>query len=123
MFKKHPFLGVGPYQFRKELPNYLSEQVKVEIFQHKLYDEAHNIYLDYLATMGAVGFLGLLFFLFTVFRLLVLKYKVHKPGFERNLVLGVLIAFASFCVAGFFNQSFHDSEILLNLCFLLGLVL
>lgn len=123
MFKKHPVLGVGPYRFRKELPNYLPEQVKTEIFKHELYDEAHNIYLDYLATMGTIGLVSLLFFLFTVFRLLVLKYKIHKPGFEKNLVLGVLIAFTGFCVAGLFSQSFHDSEILLNLCFLLGLVL
>ncbi|MHC4394554.1 MAG: O-antigen ligase family protein [Planctomycetota bacterium] len=123
MFKKHPFLGIGPYQFRKELPNYLPEQVKAQIFKNSFYDEAHNIYLDCLATMGAIGLLSLLFFLFTVFRLLVLKYKIHKPGFEKNLVLGVLIAFTGFCVAGLFSQSFHDSEILLNLLFLLGLVL
>jgi O-antigen ligase len=123
MFKEHPLCGIGPYQFKKQLPNYLSEEVKTEIFKHHSYDEAHSIYFDYLASMGIMGFLGLLFFLFMVFRLLVTKYKTYNPGFEKNLILGVLIAFTSFCVGGLFNQTFHDSEILLNLCFLLGLVL
>jgi O-antigen ligase len=123
MFKEHPFLGIGPYQFREELPNYLSEEVKAEVFEHHSYSTAHSIYFDYLGTMGIMGFLGLLFFLITVFYLLVSKYKTCNPGFDKNLALGVLIAFTSFCMAGFSHQSFHDSEILLNLCFLLGLVL
>jgi O-antigen ligase len=123
MFKEHPFLGIGPYQFREELPNYLSEEVKAKVFEHHSYNHAHSIYFDYLGTMGIMGFLGLLFFLITVFYLLVSKYKTCNPGFDKNLALGVLIAFASFCIAGLTHQSFHDSEILLNLCFLLGLVL
>ncbi|MBA7608761.1 hypothetical protein ES703_15943 [subsurface metagenome] len=123
MFKEHPFLGIGPYQFREELPNYLSEEVKAEVFEHQSYSTAHSIYFDYLATMGIIGFLGLLFFLFAAFRLLVLKYKTCNPGFDKALALGVLIAFASFCIGGLTHQSFHDSEILLNLCFLLGAVL
>ena len=123
MFKEHPFLGIGPYQFREELPNYLSEEVKAEVFEHHSYNHAHSIYFDYLGTMGIMGFSGLLFFLITVFYLLVSKYKTCNPGFDKNLALGVLIAFTSFCIGGLTHQSFHDSEILLNLCFLLGLVL
>jgi O-antigen ligase len=123
MFKAHPLFGIGPYRFEEELPNYVSEEVKAEIFQHQSYSHAHSIYFDYLATMGLIGFLGLLFFLITVFYLLVSKYKTCNPGFDKNLALGVLIAFASFCIGGLTHQTFHDSEILLNLCFLLGLVL
>jgi O-antigen ligase len=123
MFKEHPFFGIGPYRFGEELPNYASEEVQAEIFKHQYYGNAHSIYFDYLATMGIAGFLGLLFFLFTVFRLLIWKYKSCDSTFEKNLVLGVLIAVVSFSIAGFFEQSFHRSEILLNLCFILGLVL
>jgi len=123
MFKEHPFLGIGLSKFREELPNYLSEEVEAEVFQHQSYSTAHSIYFDYLATMGIMGFLGLLFFLITAFYLLVSKYKTCNPGFDKNLALGVLIAFASFCIGGLTHQSFHDSEILLNLCFLLGLIL
>lgn len=123
MFKEHPLFGIGPYRFEEELPNYVSEEVKAEVFEHHSYNHAHSIYFDYLGTMGIMGFLGLLFFLITVFYLLVSKYKTCNSSFDKNLVLGVLIAFTSFCIAGLFHQSFHDSEILLNLCFLLGLVL
>jgi O-antigen ligase len=123
MFKEHPFFGIGPYQFRKELPNYLSEEVDAEIFKHHSYHHAHSIYFDCLATMGIIGFGGLLFFLFTVFYLLISKYKSCDPSFDKNLALGVLIAFTSFCIGGLTHQYFHHSVILLNLCFILGLVL
>ena len=123
MFTEHPLFGVGPYQFEKELPNYLSEEVKAEIFEHRSYGHAHSIYFDYLATMGIIGFSALLFFFYTIFRLLISKYRRCDSAFEKNLVLGVLIAVVSFCIGGLTHQSFHDSEILLNLCFLLGLVL
>jgi len=123
MFTEHPLFGVGPYQFEKELPNYLPEEVKAQIFRNRSYGHAHSIYFDCLATMGIAGFLALLFFLFTVFRLLIWKYKSCDSTFDKNLALGVLIAFTSFCTSGLFEQTFHDSEILLNLCFLLGLVL
>ena len=123
MFKEHPFFGIGPYRFEEELPNYLSEEVKAEIFKYCYYDHAHSIYFDYLATMGITGFLGLLFFFFTVLRLLILKFRSCDSTFDKSLVLGVLIAVASFCIGGLFNQNFHDSEILLNLCFLLAVVL
>jgi len=123
MFKDHPFFGIGPCEFDKELLNYLSEEVRVKVFDNRSFSHAHSIYFDYLATMGIAGFLALLFFLFTVFRLLISKYKSCNLTFEKNLVLGVLIAFTSFCVGGLTHQSSHDSEILLNLCFLLGLVL
>ena len=123
MFKEHPLFGVGPHQLRKELPNYLSEEVGAEIFKHRSWSHAHSIYIDYLATMGIAGFLALLFFFFTVFRLLISKYKSCDSTFEKSLVLGVLIAVTSFCIGGLTHQSSHDSEILLNLCFLLGLVL
>ena len=123
MFTEHPLFGVGPQRFQKELPNYLSEEVDAEIFQHRYFGHAHSIYFDYLATMGIAGFLALLFFFFTVFRLLISKYKSCDSTFEKSLVLGVLIAVTSFCIGGLTHQSSHDSEILLNLCFLLGLVL
>jgi O-antigen ligase len=123
MFKDHPLFGIGPCEFQKELPNYLSEEVKAELFKNLSFNHAHSIYFDYLATMGITGLLALLFFLFTVFRLLIRKYKSCNSTFEKNLVLGVLIAVTSFCVGGLTHQSSHDSEILLNLCFLLGLVL
>jgi len=123
MFKNHPLFGIGPCEFQKELPNYLSEEVKGKVFKNISFSHAHSIYFDYLATMGIAGFLALLFFLFTVFRLLIRKYKRSNPTFEKNLVLGVLIAVTSFCVGGLTHQSSHDSDILLNLCFLLGLVL
>jgi O-antigen ligase len=123
MFTEHPLFGVGPYQFQKELPNYLPQEVKTEIFKHQSYSHAHSIYFDYLATMGIAGFLALLFFFFTVFRLLISKYKSCDSTFDKSLVLGVLIAVISFCTGGLTHQSSHDSEILLNLCFLLGLVL
>jgi len=35
MFKDHPFFGIGPYQFRKQLHNYVSEEVKAGIFKHR----------------------------------------------------------------------------------------
>ncbi len=123
MFKEHPLFGVGPRRFQKELPNYLPEEVKAKIFNHRTFGHAHSIYFDYLATMGAAGFLALLFFFFTVFHLLISKYKSCDSTFDKSLVLGVLIAVISFCAGGLTHQSSHDSEILFNLCFLLGLVL
>ncbi|MHC4488192.1 MAG: O-antigen ligase family protein [Planctomycetota bacterium] len=106
MFTEHPLFGVGPQRFQKELPNYLSEEVKAKIFNHRSFGHAHSI-----------------FFFFTVFRLLISKYKSCDSTFDKSLVLGVLIAVISFCIGGLTHQSSHDSEILLNLCFLLGLVL
>ena len=123
MFTEHPLFGIGPYRFAEELPNYLPEEIRSQIFKNRTYGHAHSIYFDYLATMGIAGFLALLFFLSTVFRLLVRKYKSCDSTFEKNLVLGVLIAVVSFCIGGLTHQSSHDSEILFNLCFLLGLVL
>jgi O-antigen ligase len=60
MFKDHPFFGIGPCQFKRELPNYLSEEVKEEFFKDRTFNHAHSIYFDYLATMGIAGFLALL---------------------------------------------------------------
>ncbi|UCF42234.1 MAG: O-antigen ligase family protein [Planctomycetota bacterium] len=123
MFKERPLFGIGPHRFKEELPNYLSEEVHEKLFNHQSYAHAHSIYFDYLATMGITGLLGALFFIFMVFRLLISKYKSQPPAFQKSLALGVLMAFISFCVGGLFHQCFHRSQILLNLCFLLGLVL
>lgn len=122
MFKDHPLLGIGPGQFYHELPNYLSEQVKAEVFEGRSHDHPGSMFFDYLATMGIVGFGALLFFLAAVFRLLILRYKSCDSTFCKSLVLCVLLAFTCFCTGGLFDQTFHSSNILLNLCFLLGLV-
>jgi len=123
MFTEHPLLGIGPYQFKEQLPNYLPQEVKEKIFKHRSFNESQSIYFDYLGAMGIIGFSALLFFFYTIFRLLISKYKSCNSAFDKNLTLGVLIAFISFCIGGLFEQNLHNSEILLNLCFLLGLVL
>ena len=123
MAKDHPVVGVGPEQFKRRLPEYLSDEVKAKYFRNVHYENAHNMYLDYAATMGIPGLLVLLFFIFSCFRELISKYRNCAIGYNKNLLLGVLAAFVCFCISGLTHQSMHDSEILLNICFLLGLAL
>lgn len=123
MAKDNPVLGVGPDQFKRQLPEYFSEEVKEEHFASVRYENAHNMYFDYAATMGIPGLLVLLFFIFSCFRQLNSKYNDCVIGFNKNLLLGVLASLVCFCMSGLTHQSMHDSETLMNICFLLGLAL
>jgi len=123
MFKQHPLLGIGPYRFEEELPDYLSQEIREDIFENNSSSHAHSIYFDCLATTGIIGFGGVLFFFLTVFRLLISRYETSSSVLDKSLVLGVLIAFTCACVGGATHQYFHRSATLLNLVFMLGLVL
>ncbi len=60
MFKDHPWLGVGPDQYHAAYPRYYQQTLEGT----PVWGDAHNFYLNTLATQGIPGLLALLAFFF-----------------------------------------------------------
>lgn len=92
MLKENLFFGVGQDAFGLWFPKYRSASPLLTDIQTEYYDNAHNIFLNYLANSGI--FVFILFLFFTIFvgyhSVLILKYQRHN----LDLVSLVCIWFA-----------------------------
>lgn len=78
----------------------------------------HNTYLNILVEGGVLSLLVFLWFFYTIFRLSLQNLKINS-----FLTLGAGSALFSWLIAGLFEYNFGDSEIMLIVYFVIGLIL
>ncbi len=122
MVKDYPLMGVGKSNWTKDAK---------EIYFPKIgktwrppYGHAHNIYIVWLSETGIIGICLFLFFWFlSIKRLLSKLVLVDKGSFDYVIILSGLFGLATLAVAGFFENNFETSIILLVIGPLIGLSL
>jgi len=93
IWKKHPFLGVGPGNYNL----YLLENVPPHFFTNEFnkigLNTFHNYYIQVLVELGIIGLAATLLLMFLIGKRL---YKISQAlpnGFYKNLVIGVFCSF------------------------------
>lgn len=119
-YKVHPFTGSGVGTFATIFEYFSSYQLKL-IEPKNIFDNAHNIYINTLVTMGAVGLI-LYLLLITSAIITSLKGFFSKASAysEKMFFLSAGISLISFAVYGL--AGFEDISILLYFFIILALV-
>jgi O-antigen ligase len=118
MVRDYPLLGTGAGQVGRLYPTYATPDAIRRSTGH-----LHNTPLQILVERGALGFL-LWLAIWVTFFLRACRALPRIPGAaseDRLLLLGCILAVASFLVAGLFEYNFGDSEVLLVACTLMGI--
>jgi O-antigen ligase len=107
---EHPLTGVGPGQLK-----HVYAQVAPPEALRRSTSHLHNTPLQILAERGVVGLAAWLaiFAAFFVRGMAILRRLPREAAGDRALVLGSLAAVVAFLVAGLFEYSFGDTEVLL----------
>jgi O-antigen ligase len=119
-YKVHPFTGSGVGTFATIFEYFSSYQLKL-IEPKNIFDNAHNIYINTLVTMGAVGLISYLLLItsaiITSMKGFISKASAHS---EKMFFLSAGISLISFAVYGL--AGFEDISILLYFFIILALV-
>jgi O-antigen ligase len=114
---EHFLYGVGLHAVERIYP----------VFRHPLAIEPnqwhlHNNFVHLWVTRGMLGLAAFLYIFLSVFRLGSYRRRAAEEAFDRGLAAGVLGASASFLVTGLTEYSWGDSEVLMLLYLLFGLL-
>ncbi len=102
IFSAHPFLGVGSRSFGEHSAEY------AEISHDNLGKNAHNTFVETLATTGLIGLSGLLGMLICAVRELRRPVKGIASDWERNTRTAMLIAIFTLCFRANFDAKTMD---------------
>ena len=128
IFCDHPLVGVGQRNFDKVYPTYIPENLRSPDRSardgtiYTGFTDAHNLYLNLLATQGILGLGGFLYVVGTAGWLAWQNYRRHEDAFLRQLSAGILAAIAGFLVFGLTLENSRDSESIIQLWFLIGII-
>lgn len=123
MFKDYPLTGAGIHSFGKLYNNpklhYRNPNSEGNI------GEAHNVYLHMLATRGVLGFLSFVCLWIVFFKtgFYVLTNIDKADIFSKSLLLGIMSSIFGFLIAGLFETNFNDSEVVMLVWFLIGIIM
>ncbi len=128
VFCDHPLTGVGQENFGNAYGRYVPEELATAHRERRHegkvytgYSDAHNLYLNLLATQGVLGLGAFLFLVVAASRLAWHGYGRQQDPFLRSLSAGILAAFVGFLVFGLMNENTRDSESIMQLWFLMGM--
>jgi O-antigen ligase len=110
MWRRHPVLGIGPGEIKREYEHYaLPEAVK------KRTSHVHSTPLQILVERGVLGLAAWLWIwaAFIAKCIGLLRRLPADSGHERALVAGSLAAIVGFLVAGLSEYNFGDSEVVM----------
>lgn len=116
MARDHPWLGIGPGQVKFLYPVYAPPEALRRSTSH-----LHDTPLQILVERGVVGLALWLWLFVAFFRRSVAIYRRLRAREDRALVAGVMAAIVTFLVAGLFEYTFGDTEVLLVACALMSL--
>jgi O-antigen ligase len=113
----HFLYGVGLHAVEQIYPAF-RHPMAIEPNQWHL----HNNFVHLGVTCGMLGLAAFLYIFLRVLRLGSYRFRIEEEGFDRGLAVGVLGAAAAFLVAGLTEYNWGDSEVLMLLYMLLGLL-
>ncbi len=113
----HFLYGVGLHALGKIYPAF-RHPLAIEPNQWHL----HNNFVHLGVTRGMLGLAAFLYILLRLFRFGFCRFRAGAEGFDRGLAAGVLGGSAAFLVTGFTEYSWGDSEVLMLLYLLFGLL-
>lgn len=116
MFREHPLLGVGMGDYSIEAERLLAQrQVRTTV-------DAHNVFLQVLATRGLVGFIPYAAF-FAVLAASLWRTMVRAPrgSLARHYAAGALAATAALLAGSLTENNIDDSEVFIAFMFLVGI--
>ena len=127
MFKDHPWLGIGPAQYRNYVLLYQSTEYRVTPRGVLL---PHNQWIEYITQTGLVGLLALGWLIVAWLRTALALRRCAKDGLSQALAVGTIGALTGFAISGagghlWFLPSrwLGDFPMLLPMWFLFGLVI
>lgn len=102
--KKHPLLGIGSKRFDEYAKEYY------EISHDNKGKNAHNTYVEVLATTGIAGFTAFVFFLYHTGKTVLAREDADGGEDERLSIMAeaVALSFLGILVRSFFNSKTHD---------------
>lgn len=112
IWENQPLLGSGPGSFRKHFKQKHPDWVK----RKRIYNHAHNQYLQALAETGIAGLLAMLFFFAVILRFL--WQNREQPWFRAGVVMT-----AAMLVVGLTDVPFYDSEVAQTFALGIGLLI
>ena len=115
MFRDHPITGVGLMDLHDVYERYRPPAAR-EGAGH-----LHSVFVQIAATMGLMGLVAFGFLYAALVRACAGGWRERLAGIPAGLRLGVTAALAGFLVAGCFEWSFGDEELLHLLYVLVGL--
>lgn len=128
IFPDYPLTGVGQRNFGRVYREYVPQpQADPYILRddgtvYTGFAHAHNLYLNLLVTQGLLGLGTFLWLMFTALRLAYRTHRDRRDPFTDVLSLAILAALVAFLALGLLDENFRDSEGVLQLWFLLGLL-
>jgi len=114
---EHFLYGIGLHAVERIYPAF-RHPLAIEPNQWHL----HNNFVHLWVTRGMLGLAAFLYIFLCVFRLGSYRHRAAEEPFDRGLAAGVLGASGSFLVTGLTEYSWGDSEVLMLLYLLLGLL-
>lgn len=96
MFLDHPWLGMGPGEFKDAYTAYLAKAgyLITELPDRRLMPWAHNLYLEQLAERGVLGFMALIALFVTVAQRLYQGWQSAQPDIVALVVACIMFALA-----------------------------
>lgn len=123
IFADHPFFGVGwrdlaPFTRSYAAPGTnLTEGIAYDIFHIGHY---HSTYVTLLVCVGLVGLSAFFWLMFVVWRKLGIALR-ETPAPHRQIVKAARAAMVGFLVAGLFDWTFGDAEVVTMFWFVIGI--
>lgn len=123
IFTDHPFFGVGWRDLAALTRSYappgtnMSEGVAFDVFHIGHY---HSIYVTLLVCVGLVGLSAFLWLMFAVWRKLGMAMRETSAP-PRQVVKAARAAMVGFLVAGLFDWTFGDAEVVTMFWFVIGM--
>lgn len=116
MFRQHPLFGVGMGDYTLEANKLIGDRKVMTTV------DAHNVYLQLLATRGLFGFIPFVVFFVVLVRSLARIFARAGPGtLERCYAAGALAATAAILVGALTENNVDDAEVLIAFMFLVGI--
>jgi O-antigen ligase len=119
MIKAHPWLGIGPEQVSRQLPNYLPPGTPLR--PHEYYGHLENDYLQYAAERGVPTMLALLWMIgWAVFDFARALRRMPAAAEERWVLHAAIAVTIGVVASGFGSWNLNNSNILAMFLTVLG---
>ena len=113
LFKKNPFLGIGPNNYRRECGS-----IKLENIQNNCSTHPHNIFFQLISETGILGiFFYFVINLFFIFKIMKFIFSKKEKELEIFLLLPIFYYMNPFFPSGNFFNNWYATMGLISLPF------